>query len=85
MWLARRNNRPAAFAGGGGRMQHEGSLTLGRGCALHVLRVDGQTVAVTTDTTGLRSIAILSEPFEAVLAESTDGPADLETETTRAA
>jgi hypothetical protein len=67
MWFARRATRPADPKGGAGRLQHEGSLVLDRRCAVHIVRVDGQTVAVTTDATGLRSLVLLSEPFEAAL------------------
>jgi hypothetical protein len=69
VWLARRANRPPGAKGdGGGRLKHEGTLSLGRRCAVHLIRADGQTVAVTTDATGVRSIVILSEPFEDALA-----------------
>ena len=68
MWCARRATRPADPKGdGGGRLRHEGSLVLDRRCAVHLVRVDGQTVAVTTDATGLRSVVLLSEPFDAAL------------------
>jgi hypothetical protein len=68
LWIAKRATKPPALKGdGGGRLRHEGSLPLDRRCAVHIVRVDGQTVAVTTDATGLRSIVLLSEPFEAAL------------------
>jgi hypothetical protein len=76
LWFARRAHRPADLKGDGGRLRHEGSLVLDRRCAVHLVRVDGQTVAVTTDATGLRSIVLLSEPFEAALeAANGDAPA----------
>jgi hypothetical protein len=69
LWFARRAARPAGLKGdGGGRLRHQGSLALGRHGTLHLLLVDGQTVAVTTDATGLRSLVVLSEPFEEALA-----------------
>ncbi len=67
MWVARRAARPADLKGGAGRLHHEGSLALDRRCAVHMVRVDGHQVAVTTDATGLRSIVLLSEPFEDAL------------------
>jgi hypothetical protein len=68
LWFARRATRPTGLKGdGGGRLKHEGSLVLNRRCAVHLLRVDGQTVAVTIDAGGLRSLVLLSEPFEAAL------------------
>ncbi|MBP3960897.1 hypothetical protein J8F10_37220 [Gemmata sp. G18] len=77
--LARRANRPAGGTGdGGGRVKHEGTLALDRVCAVHMLTVDGQTVAVTTDATGLRSMVVLAEPFDAALNAATEP--DVETE-----
>jgi hypothetical protein len=71
LWYARRAMRPTDLKGdGGGRLKHEGSLVLNRRCAVHLLQVDGQAVAVTIDATGLRSIVVLSEPFEAALEEA---------------
>ena len=68
VWFARRANRFAvAGANSAGRMRHEGTLALDRRSAVHLVWVDGQTVAVTTDATGLRSIVVLSEPFDKVL------------------
>jgi hypothetical protein len=71
IWLARRGMRPRLLSSGtgGDRLRHEGTLALDRRSTLHMIRVDGQTVAVTTDGTGLRSIVVLSEPFEEVLDE----------------
>jgi hypothetical protein len=71
LWYARRSMRPANPKGdGGGRLRHEASLALDRRCCVHIITVDGQTVAVTTDATGLRSMVLLSEPFDAALAEA---------------
>lgn len=74
MWFARRANRPVGGVGdGAGRLKLEGTLVLDRRCAVHMLLVDGQSVALTTDATGLRSLAVLSEPFDAEL-EAAQGP-----------
>lgn len=72
VWLARRVNRPraATTTDGASRIRHQGSLALDRRATLHLFEVDGQPVAVTTDTSGLRSIVVLSEPFETTLAEA---------------
>jgi hypothetical protein len=73
LWLARRNNRLTGMKGNSaGRLRHEGTLTLDRRSAVHLILVDGQTVAVTTEATGLRSIVVLSEPFDKVLDETED-------------
>lgn len=65
LWFARRANRPAESVGAeSGRLKHEGTMALDRACAVHLITADGQTVAVTTDATGLRSIVVLTEPFE---------------------
>lgn len=73
-WLARRANRGGLAKGSdNGRMGLVGSLPLGGRSAVHLIRVDGQTVAVTTDATGLRSLVVLSEPFGAALAEAAPG------------
>jgi hypothetical protein len=70
IWIARRSNRFAGLKGdGGGRIRHEGTLNLDRRSAVHIIRVDEQTIAVTTDATGLRSVVVLSEPFEKVMEE----------------
>ena len=65
VWLARRAARPTGLKGdGNGRLRHEASLPLDRRSAVHLVQVDGQTVAVTTDATGLRSLVLL---FDAAL------------------
>ncbi|MBX9625304.1 MAG: hypothetical protein K2X82_15970, partial [Gemmataceae bacterium] len=69
--LARRANRPpAAPAGSAGRLVLDGTLPLPRRCAVHLVKADGHAVAVTTDATGLRSMVLLSEPFQTVLDEA---------------
>ena len=71
VWLARRANRPPAVpAGSDGRLVLEGSLPLPRKCSVHLVKADGHTVAVTTDATGLRSMVLLSEPFQSMLDEA---------------
>lgn len=74
IYLNRRVNKPATATDPTGRIQPEGTLALDRNCAVHILRVDGQSVAVTTDATGLRSIVLLSEPFETALANAEQNP-----------
>jgi hypothetical protein len=74
LYLNRRVHKPAAATDPTGRIQPEGTLVLDRNCAVHILRVDGQSVAVTTDATGLRSIVLLSEPFETALANADQPP-----------
>ena len=77
IWLARRANRlPVASDNAAGLLRHEGSIALDRRSAVHLISVEGQTAAVTTDAAGLRSIVLLSEPFEQVLEESTSSSAD---------
>jgi hypothetical protein len=71
-WVSRKKSRPAAATGDVGRLRHEGALALDRRCTVHLVRADGQEVAVTTDATGVRSIVVLSEPFEASLTAETD-------------
>lgn len=56
-------------ANNAGRLVHDGTLALDRRASLHAIRVDGQRVVVAVDATGLRSLTLISEPFEAVLAE----------------
>ena len=76
VWAVRRSGRVrAARVGDAGRLRHEGSLVLDRRCAVHLIQADGQTVAVTTDATGLRSLVVLSDPFDAALDEAGAAPA----------
>lgn len=71
VWLARRMNRPPAVpADGAGRLVLQGTLPLPRRCSVHLVQADGHTVAVTTDATGLRSMVLLSEPFQTMLDEA---------------
>lgn len=71
LWLGKRAQRMSAgTTDPTGRIRHDGSLPLDRRCVLHMLRVEGHAVAVTTDATGLRSVTLLSEPFDAALAEA---------------
>ncbi|HEV3437248.1 MAG TPA: flagellar biosynthetic protein FliO [Gemmata sp.] len=71
IWLAKRGNRLTNTKGNSaGRLRHEGTLALDRRSAVHLIWVDGQTVAVTTDASGLRSIVVLSEPFDKALDEA---------------
>jgi hypothetical protein len=68
IWLTRRANRLTVSATkNDGRLRHEGTLALDRRSGLHMIWADGQTVAVTTDASGLRSIVVLTEPFDQVL------------------
>lgn len=62
--------RPSAAAATNSRLILEGSLPLDRRCTLHIVKADGQSVAITSDTSGLRSIVVLSESFEKVLNEA---------------
>jgi hypothetical protein len=66
IWLMRRSTR-VAVGPTNRRLVLEGSLTLNGRSSVHILKADGQSVAVTTDATGIRSIVILSEPFEELL------------------
>lgn len=77
LWFVRRAQRPADLKGdGNGRLTHVTSLALDRRSSVHLVTVDGQTVAVTTDATGLRSLALLSEPFDTELEQATNAPPD---------
>lgn len=74
IWWARRAGRVRAAAGNAaGRLKVEGQIPLDGRSTLHVVRVDGHPVVVTTDATGLRSIVPLAERFEAALEEETEG------------
>ena len=68
IWWARRAGRVRAAAGNAaGRLKLDGQIPLDGRSTLHVVRVDGHPVVVTTDATGLRSIVPLAERFEAAL------------------
>jgi hypothetical protein len=71
LWMVRRAQRGSSAAvDPSGRIRHDGSHALDRRSAVHLLRVDGQMVAVTTDGTGLRSMVLLSDSFPTVLEEA---------------
>ncbi len=63
IWATRRVTRPAAGPTND-RLVVESSLTLNSRAGVHVLKADGQAVAVTTDATGIRAIVILGEKFD---------------------
>ncbi|MEO2087931.1 MAG: hypothetical protein ABGY75_00325 [Gemmataceae bacterium] len=70
IWWARRAGRVRAAAGNaGGRLKLDGQIPLDARSTLHVIKVDGLQVVVTTDATGLRSIVPLAERFEVALAD----------------
>lgn len=73
LWFARRAGAQPIGTGPAGRMELQGSLALDRRSTLHLVKVDGLTVAVTTDATGLRALVLLSEPFGDML-DATDAP-----------
>jgi hypothetical protein len=75
LWFARRAGAATVGPGPAGRLALEGSLALDRRSTLHLVRVDGLTVAVTTDATGLRALVLLSEPFGDML-DATAPPAE---------
>ncbi|MBY0456087.1 MAG: hypothetical protein K2V38_01985 [Gemmataceae bacterium] len=83
VWFARRANRPVGVTGkgkgdgkGDGRLVLQGTLALDRLSAVHLVAVDGQTVAVTTDASGLRGLVLLSEPFQPALDAAEQAQAD---------
>jgi hypothetical protein len=67
LWYARRVAQPQALKRSP-RLRRTASLPLDRRSSLHLIAADEYTVAVTTDATGLRSMVLLSEPFDDVLA-----------------
>ena len=64
LWVAKRGRGGAAPANPGGLLKPVGRLVLGPRTAVHLIEADGHTVAVTVDATGLRSVTLLSEPFD---------------------
>ncbi len=78
-WFASRLNRPRFPTGNAAPdvIRREGSLSLDRRSAVHLLTVEGHSLAVTTDASGLRSIVLLSEPFADSLADETAASAGL--------
>lgn len=75
LWVARAMQRTAGPADPSGRLRVEGSVALDRRCTVHMLKADGCTVAVATDSSGLKSVLVLSEPFEQALAAAAEEPA----------
>jgi flagellar biogenesis protein FliO len=73
LWLAKRARGGAAPADPGGLLRHAGRLALGPRTAVHLVEADGHTVAVAVDATGVRSITVLSEPFDPVPADPITG------------
>lgn len=67
LWSARRLTQPHALKHSP-RLRQTGSWALDRRSWLYLVAADEYTVAVTTDATGLRSMVLLSEPFDDVLA-----------------
>lgn len=67
LWYARRVVQPRALQRSP-RLRRTASLLLDRRSSLHLIVADEYTVAVTTDASGLRSMVLLSEPFDDVLA-----------------
>jgi hypothetical protein len=70
LFARRAQRRTGLTKNAAGRLRHEGTLALDRRSAVHLISVDGQAVAVTTDASGLRSIVVLSEPFEQELQQA---------------
>lgn len=62
--LARRAKAGGAAADPAGVFRHLGRLPVGPRAAVHLVEADGHTVAVAVDASGLRSVTVLSEPFE---------------------
>ena len=76
LWARRLNRVAGADATGSPRLRKKSSVALDARCAVHLVEVDGQTVAVTTDATGVRSMALLSEPMEAMEMEEPAAPVE---------
>ncbi len=74
LWARRLNRVAGADATGSPRLRKKSSVALDARCAVHLVEVDGQTVAVTTDATGVRSMALLSEPMDAMEMEEPAAP-----------
>lgn len=69
IWVVRRGTRGTPGPTNN-RLVVTGNLVLNGRSSVHLLKADGQDVAVTTDSTGIRSIVVLSAPFDEVLAET---------------
>lgn len=68
IWWARQATRKRLLAANtGGRLVLEGRLPLDARNAIHLIRVDGHPVVVTTDATGLKSIVPMQPTFDAAL------------------
>lgn len=68
IWWARRATRKRLLAANtGGRLVLAGSLPLDARNALHLIRVDGHPVVVSTDAAGLKAIVPLQVTFDAAL------------------
>jgi len=68
IWYARSLKRvPVQNPKNAGRMVLESTLLLDRRSAVHIVKVDGQDVAITTDASGIKSVVVLTEPFEQTL------------------
>jgi hypothetical protein len=73
LWYARNSRKvPTPHTTPSSLMELQGTLLLDRRAALHMLRVDGHDVAVTTDASGLKSVVVLTEPFDPTLTSITD-------------
>lgn len=73
IWWARRATRKRLLAANtAGRLVLEGSLPLDARNAVHLVRVDGHPVVVTTDATGLKSIVPVQPAFDAALDEANE-------------
>lgn len=70
IWWARRATRKRLLAANtAGRLVLEGSLPLDARNAVHLLRVDGHPVVVTTDATGLKAIVPVQPTFDTAMEE----------------
>ncbi len=68
IWYARSLKKmPVQNPANAGRMVLESTLLLDRRSAVHIVKVDGQDVAITTDASGIKSVVVLTEPFEQAL------------------
>jgi len=81
IWWARRATRKRMLAANtAGRLVLEGRLPLDARSAIHLIRVDGHPVVVTTDATGLKSIVPVQPTFDAALdAAEPEPPAETAT------
>ncbi len=68
IWVTRKITQPK-IGPASDRLVVESSLTLNARASVHIVKADGQTVAVTTDASGIRSIVVLGEKFDALVEE----------------